>query len=1191
MDFYRDGLRRFRKEGQALVALHNQSGIVSCRDFFRRNNTAYLVMEFEAGMPLSHVLQERESEGRPFCEEDLMEVAVPLLEGLGHVHAAGMVHRDIKPSNLLLREANGEPVLIDFGAAKHDAATQTKSMAPRTPGYAAWEQIVPDGELGPWTDIYAIGVLLWRIVAGGAPSSERRYPVPVERRMDAVVRGEPEPMPTATELGEGRFNPEILAAIDRCLKLRHDERIQDCTELLGLLRLDGESQYGVAMRMYRCIPGYHSRNRESQFEQSDYHDIRNSPLLAEVVKWLSLAAEKGHGAAQYELAFLYHYGIGLANDPSSARELLLQSAESGYYKAQDALAFLYGFAFLQSRFEYRSNSEDARECAKWLVYDLQAGNKSYRIFPTQEDLEEPDLPKLFVQWYCMCDAPYLKKGSDYPYTTMIRYAERSTRETLFSPPMLLGAIGETLGDLGCMEGGQHLVAMLSAPLPFEEAQYEVGRMFEIGERVPQNIQEAVRWYRLVAEPERDLFDLGSMTSKQREACTSADFRLKELARSDVDRARDYCWSMYNSGRILPRNADDAFNWIQFGAAHGNTDAQYHLGWMYWNGMGVSCDYNESINWFRAAARSGSPDAQNSLGVSYFSGKGVVQSYAKAQAWFLLAAISYGTNDRYLMDDDRKDGDAIQLKYTNVPDRRLLWSDEICSLLHCITRDDSVRYAIEWEGQESRESYLAACDHLAERMEEKKKHLERRQVDGYFQFNPTSEFFHESSGFSFTYRSAIDPSRCQLPNASTYAFRMHPWDLGCLRSISNFATSRFLQFHPTSCIDPNMIQSRDWFLSIMSRLSDLNYSRAKYIRSILIANEMPEEAFSEICLAADQNHCASQVILSMMYAMSEGVDPTAGVQEDDLSGFPLRRDWIDTTMEFGPSGNKRESLAEYLTKSITTYHARCRRYDSFSGSLDVEQSQFDLNPWGIWEHDVSVRRLYPKKWYELFPLFHSGNISDPALGFLRSYAQNKIRSFLLDYYPEDFDELYDASEPEFKPELNRNVSHIRIMRQIRLAALRGDSDAQFAFASLYCSGDGVSVDYAIAVDFLRESAARGNEHACFVLGILYEHGHGVVKDDQESQSWIRRSRLVGSERSGIKVSENQGSNEPTSVETSLNLYNRSSYRFRGEAMTPCLEIPYSWADWFESTLGWKQSRRWLPYSVERPSWVACSEQRT
>lgn len=711
MDFYRDGLRRFRKEGQALVALHNQSGIVSCRDFFRRNNTAYLVMEFEAGMPLSQVLQERESEGRPFCEEDLMEVAVPLLEGLRHVHAAGMVHRDIKPSNLLLREANGEPVLIDFGAAKHDAATQTKSMAPRTPGYAAWEQIVPDGELGPWTDIYAIGVLLWRIVAGGSPSSERRYPVPVERRMDAVVRGEPEPMPTATELGKGRFNPEILAAIDRCLKLRYDERIQDCTELLGLLRLDGQSQYGVAMRIYRRIPRYHSRNRDSRSEESDYRELRDSPLLAEVVDWLSLAAEKDHGAAQYELAFLHHHGIGARHDPSLARDLLHQSAESGYFKSQQAIAFIYGFAFIHSRYKYFLGlSEVGRACATYLLDRALTVVISYRIHPTRNDYENANLPRLAAQWnricYHRCDMDRTL-GDPHAYDDVYDPPFRPTRGRyneliLTIPKRLADDIKSRVGDEDTFQAA---FAAFRDPQPVEEAQYEIGRIYEIGvgETVPQDLLSAVFWYRRIAKPERSTFKLGDRwTTNQLEACRSADSRLRALARANIEMDRDYCWyaraycwNMYNQGRIAPENVDDAFNWIEFGATLGNADAQYHLGWMYWNGKGISCNHSESVNWFRAAARSGNPHAQNSLGVSYFFGRGVAQSYAKSQAWFLLSAGSYAIPRPNLP----------HAAFKNIPRQESLPDSETRSILSCITKDNAMRHAIDWEDQASRDCFL------------------------------------------------------------------------------------------------------------------------------------------------------------------------------------------------------------------------------------------------------------------------------------------------------------------------------------------------------------------------------------------------------------------------------------------------------------------------------------------------------
>ena len=235
---YEDGLRRFRNEARALIDFQAHPSIVSCRDFFRENGTAYLVMEHEEGLPLSELLRRREAGGRPFDEADLLAVMVPLLEGLAQVHEAGMLHRDIKPSNILVRRSDERPVLIDFGAAKQGVAERSKSLAPYTEGYAAWEQ-VGEGELGPWTDIHAAGAVMWRVVAGGNPPWDPPHPVKVEKRANAAMRGAADPMPSARELGAGRFSAGVLEAIDRCLKLNETERARDCGELLGLLRGTG----------------------------------------------------------------------------------------------------------------------------------------------------------------------------------------------------------------------------------------------------------------------------------------------------------------------------------------------------------------------------------------------------------------------------------------------------------------------------------------------------------------------------------------------------------------------------------------------------------------------------------------------------------------------------------------------------------------------------------------------------------------------------------------------------------------------------------------------------------------------------------------------------------------------------------------------------------------------------------------
>ncbi len=203
-------------------------------DFFRANGTAYLVMEFVAGCPLSEVVRRREAEGRPFEEPELLAIAVPLAEGLAHVNRQEVLHRDIKPANILIRQADGHPILIDFGAAKQGVAAHTRSFAPYTDGYAALEQ-VSGGELGSWTDLYGFGAVMWRMMVVGSRDWSRSNPSKVESRMSAFIRGDSDPLPPARELGRERFSAHVIRVIDQCLKLNPEERTQDFNEVLRML--------------------------------------------------------------------------------------------------------------------------------------------------------------------------------------------------------------------------------------------------------------------------------------------------------------------------------------------------------------------------------------------------------------------------------------------------------------------------------------------------------------------------------------------------------------------------------------------------------------------------------------------------------------------------------------------------------------------------------------------------------------------------------------------------------------------------------------------------------------------------------------------------------------------------------------------------------------------------------------------
>ena len=239
-DAFQDGLRRFRDEAEQLRKFRNEPCIVSCLNYFERNGTAYLVMDYDDGLPLSEFLRQREAAGQPFTEADLRAVVEPLLEGMKVVHRAGVLHRDIKPGNIFVRRPDdiagrpAQPVLIDFGAAKQNYLSHhSRSQAPYTPGYAAYEQVSSMGNIGPWTDIYALGALMWRMVAGGCPGDPRLHmpddsmdgiawnPTPraVEKRSYSLHSRQPDPMVPAVKLGAGRFSPSLLAAVDACLGL------------------------------------------------------------------------------------------------------------------------------------------------------------------------------------------------------------------------------------------------------------------------------------------------------------------------------------------------------------------------------------------------------------------------------------------------------------------------------------------------------------------------------------------------------------------------------------------------------------------------------------------------------------------------------------------------------------------------------------------------------------------------------------------------------------------------------------------------------------------------------------------------------------------------------------------------------------------------------------------------------------
>jgi serine/threonine protein kinase len=205
---YRWGLERFLQEARTLARFEHPN-IVRVLRYFEANRTAYMVMDYERGEPLKTVLQHN-----PQPPEALLkELARPLLEGLAVVHAGGFLHRDIKPENIVVR-ASGQPVLIDFGAARHAIGGSTRSLtAVLTPGYAPLEQYSGEGKQGPWTDLYAFAGVLYRAVTNHAPP-------------DAVSRLKSDTVGAGLAGARGRYSEPFLRAVEWALAVDEKKRPQ-----------------------------------------------------------------------------------------------------------------------------------------------------------------------------------------------------------------------------------------------------------------------------------------------------------------------------------------------------------------------------------------------------------------------------------------------------------------------------------------------------------------------------------------------------------------------------------------------------------------------------------------------------------------------------------------------------------------------------------------------------------------------------------------------------------------------------------------------------------------------------------------------------------------------------------------------------------------------------------------------------
>ncbi len=202
---FRIGLKCFFEEGRALARISHPN-VVRVLNFFRANDTVYMVMAYESGHSLQEHIGRQRARGSAIGEAFIRQIFTQVLKGLREVHANQLLHLDLKPANIYLR-TDGTPMLLDFGAARQTVNTDVPTLSPMyTPGFAAPELYVKSETLGPWTDIYSIGAAMFACMAGSPPQ-------PADQRRKGDL------MAAHFERLDARYSPALVGLVRWALAL------------------------------------------------------------------------------------------------------------------------------------------------------------------------------------------------------------------------------------------------------------------------------------------------------------------------------------------------------------------------------------------------------------------------------------------------------------------------------------------------------------------------------------------------------------------------------------------------------------------------------------------------------------------------------------------------------------------------------------------------------------------------------------------------------------------------------------------------------------------------------------------------------------------------------------------------------------------------------------------------------------
>ena len=217
-------VRLFSQEAMSL-AKANHPNIVGVHQVFEENNTAYMALDFVQGRDLLEILQEDPDSLTPDLVESYL---TKILDAIKHIHEMGILHRDISPDNVLINE-EGEPILIDFGAAREStnekATRMLSALRVVKDGYSPQEFYIAGSDQTPSCDLYSLAASFYHLIT-------RELPPDSQWRLSACAAGDEDPyvsLGTKTDA----YSKNFVTALDKAMSILPRDRMQNAEEWLA----------------------------------------------------------------------------------------------------------------------------------------------------------------------------------------------------------------------------------------------------------------------------------------------------------------------------------------------------------------------------------------------------------------------------------------------------------------------------------------------------------------------------------------------------------------------------------------------------------------------------------------------------------------------------------------------------------------------------------------------------------------------------------------------------------------------------------------------------------------------------------------------------------------------------------------------------------------------------------------------